>query len=249
MGFERLRIAWRIWRGGGEPGMVLRVSSRMQVVPWMRSDILAREGGDSREVTDEVEGGALGGEEAACGPADFGEERCAGRDFVAIVHELFEAGLRALRFRKPRGLRARPAITMAWRARMTPLKRRASGITDAEVMSPEPMSSASAAAMTSRFMSASPCGPTYRYCDRHFEHSLERLERGEAQGLGQLNARGVVAHREIDFLQRVERHEGAAGATAAAVRARDGEEEFVRSGLFHLMDDVAFGADDEFARA
>ena len=54
-----------------------------------------------------------------------------------------------------------------------------------------------------------------------------------------------VAQRHVELLQRVERHVGADVAVAVAVRAGGTDEGLVRQRLFHLVDDVRLGRDDQ----
>ncbi len=54
-----------------------------------------------------------------------------------------------------------------------------------------------------------------------------------------------VAQREIQLLHRIERHIGADIARAVAVSTRRTDEGLGGLGLFHLVDDVRLGRDDE----
>ena len=93
------------------PGVVLRVS-QTRIVGSGRLDEAMGERGDARQVAEEVEGRALGGQHR-CERARDGAEHLTGRDRVAV------GGLPAAR-RSP----GRPGRTPRWRSRCRPAPRR-----------------------------------------------------------------------------------------------------------------------------
>jgi hypothetical protein len=160
--------------------------------------------------------------------------------------------------RKKASASGRPATVTASRLSITPVKRASAGITLSDVTSRPPAptgpprSSASVDAMkagrsnlsSTKLMNAPPDRPVPRS-----PPPVPASGRGSSwragAGLLYLDARAEVAQAEVDFLQRVQRHVGADVAVAVAVRARRADEDLVRHRLFHLVDDVRLGRDDQ----
>src|SRR5258707_5621102 len=140
---------------------------------------------------------------------------------------------------------------------MTPRKRANNGIVPTDVRSPltpaPPRSSARAAAVNLQQSSMSRPdsmrgSPGWHSSSRHVQHALQRYQRCTAQSLVDFDAGRAVYHRQIQLLQRVERHERASGTTAATVGAGGRDESLISGMLAHLVNDVAFCCDNEFTR-
>src|SRR6185437_7686564 len=84
-----------------------------------------------------------------------------------------------------------------------------------------------------------------RQGSRHFEHLLQGLKSRQAYWLGQFNPGCVIQQTQIDLLKSVTGHERTTGAVASAIGAGQRDEDLVRRGLIHLVNDVLLGSDDE----
>ena len=82
----------------------------------------------------------------------------------------------------------------------------------------------------------------------HVEHPLERHAGAVHDLRRKLDPRLEVAQRDVELLERVERHVRAHVAVAVAVAARDADEGLVRRRLLHLVDDVRLGRDEDRLR-
>ena len=79
----------------------------------------------------------------------------------------------------------------------------------------------------------------------HLQHPVQALLRLQPQAFLDLDPRGQIAQRQVQFLQRVERQVGADVAAALAVGAGRADEDLAGDRQLHLVDDVRLGGDDQ----
>jgi len=78
----------------------------------------------------------------------------------------------------------------------------------------------------------------------HFQHAKDGAQGALAQFFVQSDFRCAIPHAKVELFHRVELHVRAFAARAPALTGSRNEL-FLRAGLFHLMEDAAFGGDDE----
>src|SRR3546814_326052 len=162
--------------------------------------------------------------------------------------------------RKKASAKGKPATTIGSRLSITPAKRAAAGMTAADVISPPSPRSSANVARTNASRSKpgnmkSATGhlgladiPLADGAARQLQHTFKRLQRLQARVFVDLDPGSEVAQAKVQFFKRIQRHIWAHVAVAVAVRSRCADEDLVGRRLFHLVDDVRFGRNDDRLR-